>query len=306
LTLLPQDQRFAVLKKLNGTFGYDPSQRKAPPETLKPDQRSGKGGGKAKQKKASSVPLANKPKSSLNETFAGCAMGKLLHATSRAVQKAAKSKDEKSSVELHCLNRYLVDLRSKWKIRASTDPSTPLPILPFHDGIEDVDFSTYLLPLLSAIRTVCNNIGLDITDDASVASIIEAAWCLQWNQRTQAISDQYWSAITRGPRAEATLTVQRTDEEAAAARVRALERSRKRKETKIAKRAGSAASEDDSKSLDSYGDENPFPTTEACGEEGEETLDASMDMEEQDCGGEDQSPEPVSKKPKSGEDGTGP
>jgi hypothetical protein len=85
-----------------------------------------------------------------------------------------------------------------------------------------------------------------------------------------------------------------------------LERSRKRKETKIAKRAGSAASEDDSKSLDSYGDENPFPTTEACGEEGEETLDASMDMEEQDCGGEDQSPEPVSKKPKSGEDGTGP
>jgi hypothetical protein len=129
LTSLSLEQRNAVLKKVNGAFGFNPKPK---------GKKDGKGG----------KPVQVTAKSDDNAKFARSFEGLLLEETSKEMKKLSRSKNDKPSTELYALHKELLTMRAQ----AKTSGQCPPVCNP--DGVEP---KTIVDDLLSGYRKVSSH-----------------------------------------------------------------------------------------------------------------------------------------------------
>jgi hypothetical protein len=187
LATLTQEKRFAVLKRLNGAFGYKP---KAPASSPK-DQAT-------QDKKPSE-------KSTFNADFAETFEGALLEVTSKSMRKCASSSKTKPGEEAYELHKFLLAQRKDAK-----SGKTKLVKMDNSKGIKPKEVATKLLGGYRAIRAESKKANVEVTP----AAIFAAGACLLQGK----VPANLPLAIGNIPNHEAwpqvAFTVPRTDDEA--------------------------------------------------------------------------------------------
>lgn len=230
LTGLSPSDRFAVLKKLNGTFGYLVKDRvpnqPAPPKTNIAV--------KAKP------PPKTEPKKPHNEVFGESPLGKMLVVTSKAIKASSRNKFEKVSNEVHHVHKVLLGQKTAFAETYVRDSDAKPP-----EAGDIGEGEDSLVRLVRAMKHITTNSTLELTD-ASAAGIVSAAWCLCCGQRDSKLLKGDWVSDPIASWPDASITVPRTDEEATAAAARLLEsrQAAKAKSKEKRKRAAESTSEE--------------------------------------------------------------
>lgn len=201
--------RFAVLKKINGAFGYKTKGQV-------PDQPT-----QTKTKKAPAVvdkPAPKRePKLSHNEIFSAHPWGKMLALTSKVIKSSSRSSTEKVSNEVHYVHKEMLRQKSAFTESFASNPNSRPPAVPDIESGEEA-----LGLLIRAMKHITTNSTIEL-NDTSASSIVEGAWCLCCGSTDHALLSGDWVSAPRPSWPSATCTVQRTDEEAERAAVRLME-----------------------------------------------------------------------------------
>jgi hypothetical protein len=213
LATLSEDDRFKVLTRINGAFGFSP--------------KGGKPGGSS-GKKGKPQPKA-KPKTEENSRFSRTLQGILLEETSRIQKKTSKSSTEKINQSLYPLHRYLL------KKKAESKTADPASLIPFSTPLDDP--KDLLKTIVSVTQEAVMLTPANVPDEAMLDSIIEASCCLIRGEEFPSSYPGDWKIHSPEARSQIPLTVPRTDEETAEAtsRILAAKQTRKRKKTSTAK-----------------------------------------------------------------------
>jgi hypothetical protein len=210
LAILPQDERFAVLKKVNGAFGF--KLKATDPKT------NAKGSDKKKP--------AQTPKTSLNEDFAKTLPGMILEETSKVMKQASLSAKEKVTGELHELHSYLLRMRAEVKNKTRDFPVAkldPALVKATTDG---------LLRSHKVITAAYVEAGQEVP---SPEVIFTSGLCLLQGQSTQDLPQEIGTIPPPETWAEAPRTVPRTNEEAEKRAAALLASKKQRKRRKASK-----------------------------------------------------------------------
>jgi hypothetical protein len=204
LTSLTLEQRNAVLKKVNGAFGFNP----------KPMGKSGGGGSKAK--------VATQ-KSDVNAQFVRTFEGQLLEETSREMKRISRSKNDKPSSELHALHGELLSTRARVRNGEIT--------LPDFSFTEDNTPKSAVDDLLTGYRHVkshCDKAGVTL----AASEIFRGSQCLLRGQRPEEGHVLAGLNPDKSTWTKATRKVPRTEQEAERRAVQILASRKQRKERK--------------------------------------------------------------------------
>lgn len=265
--------RFAVLKKINGAFGY-----KAKGQV--PDQPTRS---KAKPTPAVDKPAPKRePKLSHNEIFSSHPWGKMLALTSKVIKSSSRSSTEKVSNEVHHVHKEMLRQKSAFTESFARDANSRLPAVPdIESGEEALDL------LIRAMKHITTNSTIEL-NDTSASSIVEGAWCLCCGSTDHALLSGDWVSAPRPSWPSASCTVQRTDEEAERAAVRLMEakQAAKAKGKEKRKRAVETANterppEKVPKGSTSGSRSSSAPSSEASATEGSEEAHEGMDLDGQ-------------------------
>jgi hypothetical protein len=242
LVLLTEKERFAVLTKLNGAFGFKP---KGQPTTTTVEKIATKPKG----------PRKGQPvKEGFNETYSSSCLGKLLETTSKTNRKLAKSTKVKPAEEFHELHRWLLNKKQKAKESGTV----------YQDAQPNFDAEKCVDQLLGSSRAIGS-----VAPSASPESKFDLGWCLIRGEPPKVLlevagkipSSQTWDQVAR--------FVPRTDKEAEkrASEILASKKTRKQKskgesdtQTPPAKRP--KASKSDSKELATFDSSEIEPAME--------------------------------------------
>jgi hypothetical protein len=154
LTVLTAEERFAILKKVNGAFGYKP---KATVEVPNDQPRRKK---------------TTLKKNSFNESFSKTLEGYLFESTKKTLKKLAQSKDRKPDDMFFKLHYWLVDKR---KI-AKSDPGKTLPVESFPQSVDSPDTAVDLL--LSGSKVITKAFEDAGEEEPSPDLIFKTGMCL--------------------------------------------------------------------------------------------------------------------------------
>jgi hypothetical protein len=205
LVLLTEKERFAVLTKLNGAFGFKPKER---PTTTTVE--------KIKTAKPKVPPTGQPERDGFNETYSSSVLGKMLEATSKTNRKLAKSSKVKPATEFYELHRWL--LSKKFKARESGTV--------YQDAQPNFEPEKCVDQLLGSFRAIGS-----VAPSASPESKFDLGWCLIRGEPPKVLlevagkipSSQTWDQVAR--------FVPRTDKEAEkrASEILASKKTRKQK-----------------------------------------------------------------------------
>jgi hypothetical protein len=234
LAILPQEDRFAVLKKVNGAFGF------------KPKGKEGKATSHGGDKKP-----APKPKSSFNEDFTKTLPGMILEETSRAMRQASKSTKEKVSSELYELHGYLLRTRAEVKEKKREFPVSGLD--PTFDVVATTDG---LLRSHKVITSAYAKAGLAAP---SPEVIFTSGLCLLQGTVATSLPQEIGTIPDPDTWTEAPRTVPRTDEEAEARAAAIMASKKQRKQRKASEPDNQATARKRPKPNDPIAEETGAP-----------------------------------------------
>jgi hypothetical protein len=210
LAILPPEDRSAVLRKVNGVFGFKPKSMES----------------KATSPKSSDKEPVQTPKNSFNEDFAKTLPGMILGETSKAMKQASKSAKEKISPELHELHSYLLQTRAEIKNKIRDYPVTkldPAIVKATTDG------------LLKSHKVITSAYAEANLLAPSPEVIFTSGLCLLQGESAENLSQEIGTIPPPETWAEAPRTVPRTNEEAEKRAAALLASKKQRKRRKASK-----------------------------------------------------------------------